>query len=773
MLQSLSRLRYALGSKMFQYVARRVARSLGFLDPITVMAKMRRFAQPSEVHEPLELLRAGAVFHARGLLNTRAIQHNLDWIWPYWVVRQFDPLSPSFIPRGFSLTHINLTHRNWTALGSPGCPAYPLVDPKGLVTPLFDGWSLDAWFIPEHDPPLFPSHTETSEQTYAIHNNVLQLNTRICRDDQILSGTAAVEIIDDIPVCMIQYRMESRRDGWLAVTLRPCNPEGISSIQDIRYEPTAARWIIDEAAVVGFTERPERHVMSNYDAGDVNLKLPDGPQTSRIHCPAGMATAAAMFHVHKNSPRSTAVQIPLNKDPEFPDHPPRQTWMFRTQWDDMLAQTPDLVIPDTRYTRLYRQSLISLILHSPADIYPGPFTYKRFWFRDAAFIGRALLAAGLSDRVLRCLDRYPERQKLSGFFHSQNGEWDANGEALWLIGEYFRFTGRTPMEEWLKAIRSGAAWIGKKRQETRHPPESPHAGLLPAGFSAEHLGLNDYYFWDDFWSIAGLRHAARMLEQLDDPGDSERCKRQADSLLKAVERSIGARAEQRRYTGIPASPYRRMDSGAVGSLVSVYPLQILSPEDARIRDTVDFLLKHCMVAGAFFQDNIHSGMNPYLTLHIAQVMMQMGNPGFVDRVEAVAGMASSTGQWPEAVHPGTFGGCMGDGHHSWASAEWFMMIRNMFVYEENNRLVLLKGIPDRWLEPGREIRFGPAPTHQGLLTVACLVQDKHARVRYTLETHDRPFALSIRLPGYKPVDISGEVTGEVMLSPTETSSRNP
>ena len=43
----------------------------------------------------------GLVFHARGLINSRVIQHNRDWVWPFWVERQFDPRDPAFIPRAF------------------------------------------------------------------------------------------------------------------------------------------------------------------------------------------------------------------------------------------------------------------------------------------------------------------------------------------------------------------------------------------------------------------------------------------------------------------------------------------------------------------------------------------------------------------------------------------------------------------------------------------------------------------------------------------------
>jgi hypothetical protein len=82
-----------------KYVVGRLARSHGFADPIAILSHIRRFSQPSNVNEPVELLRAGVVFHARGLINSGVIQHNLDWIWPYWINEQFDPNRETFIPR--------------------------------------------------------------------------------------------------------------------------------------------------------------------------------------------------------------------------------------------------------------------------------------------------------------------------------------------------------------------------------------------------------------------------------------------------------------------------------------------------------------------------------------------------------------------------------------------------------------------------------------------------------------------------------------------------
>src|ERR1043166_1374464 len=161
-----------LHSWLTRFMVTRAARAYGFLDPINLLARMRGFAQPSEVAEPIELLRAGMLLHARGLAHTKAIQNNLDWVWPYWVEKQFNPADESFIPRAFSFSHINLTHRNWTAVGLPDVPYYPIVDPRGLVTPLFDGWSLDFWLLPANGEPVFPSKLAQFAQHLVLDENL-------------------------------------------------------------------------------------------------------------------------------------------------------------------------------------------------------------------------------------------------------------------------------------------------------------------------------------------------------------------------------------------------------------------------------------------------------------------------------------------------------------------------------------------------------------------------------------------------------------------------
>jgi hypothetical protein len=424
------------------------------------------------------------------------------------------------------------------------------------------------------------------------------------------------------------------------------------------------------------------------------------------------------------------------------------------------------------------------VLHSPDEVYPGPYTYKRFWFRDAAFILNVLLSLGGAERTRRVLKHFAPRQRHDGYFLSQEGEWDSNGEAIWTYHRFVALTGEALPDASLHAILKGAKWIMRKRLPL--DTGRPEAGLLPAGFSAEHLGPNDFYYWDDFWGVAGLRCAADLLRERD-PKFARECDQVAVEFLQTIEQSF-PHGPERRYPGaIPASPKRRMDSGAVGSLVADYPLQLFPPGDERILKTADYLRDHSSHAGAFFQNMIHSGINAYLTLHLAQIRLRAGYPELAwTLMDHVASFASPTGQWPEAIHPRTGGGCMGDGQHMWAACEWAMMLRNCFVREEPGRLIIGSGVhPEWWRTAGASL--GPTLTPFGSVTVrieqsagaevdrpglqsrggasGTAVATRTLSVMVDATWRGPPPRLEVRLPGFAPQErVAAAACEEFLLS---------
>jgi hypothetical protein len=199
-----------------------------------------------------------------------------------------------------------------------------------------------------------------------------------------------------------------------------------------------------------------------------------------------------------------------------------------------------------------------------------------------------------------------------------------------------------------------------------------------------------------------------------------------------------------------------MDAGAIGSLVADYPLHLYPPYEPRIMATVEAILKRYFHQGGFFQDIIHSGINAYLTLDVAQTLLRAGDSRYRDLMETVARLATATGQWPEAIHPQTLGGCMGDGQHGWAAAEWVMMIRNCFVREEGERLVVGSGLFRKWFDSDDELSFGPTLTPSGAITIR--ISQPRSQPRLVIEGRWRKAAprIDVAIPGFGPIaDLDG------------------
>jgi len=455
-----------------------------------------------------------------------------------------------------------------------------------------------------------------------------------------------------------------------------------------------------------------------------------------------MATSAALYEIGASKPAVVEVRVPL-KGRECGRCKPES-------WSQSISAACSLAGAESHTQFLYDAAIRTLVLFSPGTVYAGPYTYRRFWIRDAVFVCSALINAGLLGRAQEVLVSILRHQNTAGYFLSQHGEWDSNGQVLWALRRFCAVSGGYPSADWLKAVRKGAEWIVRKR--TPSGSGQRHGGLLPPGFSAEHLGPNDYYYWDDFWAVGGLRGAADLLGQAGESSLAGAYREAAADLLKCTEQSLAASGDGSQ--AMPASPNRRLDSGAIGSLAAGYPLQLWPEKDARLVETADYLFLHHRMHGAFYHDIIHSGINPYLSLHLAQVLLRAGDPRGLDVGEAVARHASSTGQWPEAIHPFLKTGCMGDGQHTWAAAEWVNFVRSCFVREEDGVLVLCSGLDKRWF--GQEtLRFGRAPTQWGAIRLAVERIDAENVVTWNAEFAGPAPRIEIRFPGRTPVPVGG------------------
>ncbi|MFO7710133.1 MAG: hypothetical protein R6V53_00005, partial [Candidatus Woesearchaeota archaeon] len=141
-----------------------------------------------------------------------------------------------------------------------------------------------------------------------------------------------------------------------------------------------------------------------------------------------------------------------------------------------------------------------------------------------------------------------------------------------------------------------------------------------------------------------------------------------------------------------------------------------------------------------------------LSLHVAQTLLRDGKKEFAKIMQGVADLASPTGKWPEAVHPFSGGGCMGDGEHVWAAAEWLIMVRNCFVFEEGKKLILGKGLYPEWFN---KTSFGYTRTSYGNIRIEAKKTKEGIYLTWDADWNTQPEML-IDIPGHEKKKVTSK-----------------
>ena len=439
---------------------------------------------------PTHLLPIGARLWARGWLNKKFLDSHRDWILPYWAVHQLQPSDPGFVARGLQPVLLNSTYRDWTSIGNLASSREAIVDPRGLVTPQYDGWSLDAWL--RVDEKLYvPARMETPFLDQRLFETVPIVQTRY--EPAGLRVTQEAFAVTDganqdwvVAAVTVENPRGEKRAATLYLSARPFNPEGVSLIKQVEFRSTdggaQSFWI--NGALGGFVPKPDAVACSNEQTGDVAFQVLRLDGSIRAESAAGVATGAASYELElpPHSSRVVASVMPMSivrrTDGEAAawtaaDQVARLKRATFAHWREVLAQGMRIRVPDDPLQDAFEANkAYLLLLHDPDSITPGPFTYHEFWFRDAAYMLNALDQLGYHERVKQVLKTYPHRIRKDGYYFAQEGEWDADGEALWTLTEHARRSGDLELlaDQVLEDVERGAL---DRCQAASHEGECP------------------------------------------------------------------------------------------------------------------------------------------------------------------------------------------------------------------------------------------------------------------------------------------------------------
>ena len=629
------------------------------------------------------------------------------------------PRSPGFVPRGHLPFLTNVTHRNWTAVGNLDSPWEAIVDPRGLVTPWFDGWSLD-WWIGADDRWHLPSREVGRAPAAGRRRAGGRDGDAGPGGDAVAAGLRGAAQLD-----RGRRRAGGRRDRersrrcpspwpWPCgrTTPRAWRSSSASTCTTAPRSRSTAGWrcCCPAARPGGGVDVPRRRLgRDRASAGDAGERW-RGP----VRDPAGLAQAAFVFPLAHGATLRVAIPlVPERRTRRRGGRPPaagRRARASRRRCRRPRPVAAGLAGAERRGacgsccptsgwpTAVDANRRFLLLLHDGDEITPGPVDLP------PVLVPRRRLPAG-RPRPLRLPRRgrrgaalvpgAPARRRLLLQPARRSGTPTAPPSSP--LAEHWRLTRDAALvEPMVGTDRQGRALDRAQAARPARPGGTTRArGLLPAGVSAEHLGPFDYFYWDDFWGVAGLRAGAELLRAVGSArrrrrrrrDSRRRCGPTSSASLAADRRAAG----HRRHPGRTPAPHRRRRHRLARGVHAARPAAAGRPPHRRHR--------RCHPRAVHARGRAAAG-----TARMAEVGRSSrgsATPGSAPTSRCswrlsscgpATGAASTawpgcstpprpTWTWPEAIHPRLDGGCMGDGHHGWAAAELLTFVRDLLVRE--------------------------------------------------------------------------------------------
>ncbi len=423
-------------------------------------------------------------------------------------------------------------------------------------------------------------------------------------------------------------------------------------------------------------------------------------------------------------------------------------WLDRTvrYWKDTMSRAAHIEVPCRKATEaLLAAHVCQLIANDHGDVHGGEGFYDQFYIRDGAYQVMELEEAGLWDAAKKAVALYLPRQRPDGRFESQKGQLDANGQAVWVLWQYYKMTDdRAWLESVYPKMRRAVDWTMKARR--RAPAGSPFAGVLPnAPADGEYLwGGQHHIVGYDFWNLRGMlctADAARILGR----------KAEAEALMKEAGLYREAIDEAWKRTGLAHFPPSWEKAGTHwGNTETLWPTEIFERDDPRIAA----LSEH--VRGDFHEGFIEGtiqwhghapAIHPYMGAYTTMTDLTRGKHEDVVRdfywylLHSTAAHA-----FPEGIYEKKREAWNDTIPHVTGACNYAIMLRHMLVHEEGGTLHLLKAVPDWWLDDGQEIRIERLPTHFGVMALTVRGAKEGVEVMFDQPARQAPERIVLHLP---------------------------
>lgn len=390
-----------------------------------------------------------------------------------------------------------------------------------------------------------------------------------------------------------------------------------------------------------------------------------------------------------------------------------------------------------RIINTYKSNLAYILINrDKAGIQPGSRSYERSWIRDGALTSSALLKSGIVNEVKDFIEWYTAHQyengKVSCVVDTRGPdpvpENDSHGEMIYLIKEYFNFTKdttflRSKNENVKKAVEYIESLIAQRSTDHfKNGNDSVRAyyGLVTESISHEGYSAKPMHsFWDDFFTMKGLKDATEIQKILGEKETYERIKNIRDTFKQNLHSSINLAMKVRKIDYIPGS-VELGDFDATSTTIALTPCNELenlpvpqvyntfdkyygyftNRRDGKV-EWVNYTPYENRLVGSFIQLN-----QPERAHELIEFFLNDQRP-------------NEWNDWAEVVWKDYRAAkYIGDMPHTWVGSDFINAIRSMFVYENefDSSLVLASALYQDWIDSPNGMSIENLPTYYGELS---------------------------------------------------------
>ena len=564
---------------------------------------------------------------------------------------------------------------------------------------------------------------------------------------------------------IVRYELSNtgaqRRTGKLFVAIRPLqvNPPyqnlnitgGAAAIRRISIKPDG---IAVDARLVVPLVKPDAAGAVPFDGGEIveHLALGHVPSAQDADDPHALSSAALeyAFDLDPGDARTVAMLVPFHapQSPLQSPHTDAQALAFAETaltsaadwWRERLNRvTIRLPKSQQRIADSVRANLAFILINRDGPgLQPGSRAYERTWIRDGALTSSALLALGLSDEVRDFLDWFAPFQYANGKVPccvDTRGpdpvpENDSHGEYIAAVRAYLDFTRDTDFlrRHWPRVLKAVAyvEFLRDQRMtdEFATGPDEKRMlfGLVPESISHEGYSAKPMHsYWDDFWTLKGLRDAAHLAELVGDRTQTLRLNTLAASFARTLNDSIALAAKSKHISFVPGCA-ELADFDATSTTVALFPC---GWEPGNLRPLLDQTFEKYWT---FFQQRRDGALawknyTPYEHRVVGSMVLLNHRDRALEMLDFFFKDQRPAGwrQWAEVVRRDPREpGFIGDMPHSWVGSDFINSVMLMLAYTRQSdgggALIIGAGLPRAWIESAEGVEVRALRTEFGPLT---------------------------------------------------------